>query len=128
MGCSGSASTNIKENKRKGSKSVGSSEGGKKPFFTLDDGYEFNNIGEDQEMHVRRITNEKELHEVEVMLFVECMMKEVDIDPSISETFESRLAREVANDNGEELIGEVGFLLVQEFRKFMYKNAIHILR
>lgn len=29
-------------------------------------------------MHVRRIPNEEALHEVEVMLFVECMQKEIE--------------------------------------------------
>jgi hypothetical protein len=38
------------------------------------------------------------------------------------------VARELSNDKGERFIPEVGFLLVQEFRKFMYMNAVEILK
>ena len=40
------------------------------------------------EMHVRRIKNEEALHEVEIMLFVECMQKEIEVDQDCRETFE----------------------------------------
>lgn len=79
-------------------------------------------------MHVRHIKDEKELHEVEIMLFVEAMQKEVEVDFDCWETFEQRLSWELSNDNAETLTSEIGFLLVQEFRKFMYKNAVAILR
>jgi len=83
--------------------------------------------GEGYKMHVRRIKSKEDLHEVEVMLFVEAMMKEVELGPKIWETFESRLARELSNDKSEELVPGCGFLLTQEFWKFMYKNAVEIL-
>ena len=66
-------------------------------------------------MHVRRIKSREDLHEVEVMLFVESMMKEVEISPKCREPFEMRVARELGNDCGETLVPGVGFLLVQEF-------------
>jgi len=63
-------------------------------------------------MHVRRIPNEESLHEVEVMLFIECMKKEVETASWIWEPFELRVARELSNDFGEQMIAEMGFLLV----------------
>jgi len=71
-------------------------------------------------MHVRRIRTEEDLHEVEIMLFIEAMLKEVEISPKFKEVFETWVAREICNDFGETLISGMGFLLVQEFRKFMY--------
>lgn len=128
MGCSGSGQEGGQARRRKGPREVRAGRPQGKPFFELDESYDPPALGATKEMHVRHIKDDKELYEVEIMLFVEAMVKEVEVNASVRESFEQRVARELSNDKGERMIGEVGFLLVQEFRKFMYRNAVEILK
>lgn len=44
-----------------------------------------------------------------------------------TDSFEKYVAWRLVNDNGEEMLPETAYILVQEFWKLMYINAIRIL-
>ena len=45
----------------------------------------------------------------------------------VKDSFEEYVARRLVNDNGESVQFEVAYIIVQEFRKLMFINAIEIL-
>lgn len=60
-------------------------------------------------------------------LFVKTMQYKLTLAGEYNDTLEERVARLITNDLGETLRTEVSYALIQEFKKFMFLNALSIL-
>ena len=60
-------------------------------------------------------------------IYLRAMTFEFKLGEGIKDYFEREVAWSILNDNGEPLIPEVAFIIVQEWRKLMFINAVEIM-
>jgi len=70
----------------------------------------------------------KEFENLKTSLFVKTMKHDLVLVNEYEDTLEERIARLLTNDMGETLRTEVSYVLIQEFKKFMYIVALEILQ
>ena len=70
----------------------------------------------------------KDVEEYVPVLYLKAMTFGFELGKGVKDTFEAKFARETVNDNGEVLWTEIGYVIVQEFRKLMFINAVEILK
>lgn len=63
---------------------------------------------------------------METALFVFIMKFDLNLNTNPLMSIESRFTRENTNDLGEPIIPQVAHIIVSEFKKFMFLNAIQI--